>query len=340
MNDSQLRELLAEVADAVKPGDRLADIQARTRPSRSRFWAVPAGAALVAASVVGAVALSGAPAQRSAEPGPAGGTSAPPSATEPSPTDQTPSAPAPTAVAVYYVGGTPDGPRLYREFRRPAADPLTAAIDALAQAPEDPDYENLWPAGAIESVSFDGVGADGVIQVRLTDAAYRHLPFELTEAEAALAVEQVVRTLQAAVQARAAVQFVLDGNPIDQVLGVPASEPVSPGTDLEVLAHVSLSSPSEGQVVDNVEMLVVSGAGTSYGGYIVVELQRPDGSTVLDPVRTFAGSDTKRLFPFDAGLDISYLPAGEYVVRAQTPGRDPSGNQRFHIDTRTITIVD
>ena len=350
MNEPTLRELLTEVADAVEPGDRLADIRARTRPSRSRLWVVPAGAGLVAASVVGAVALSGGPADRVAEPGPGSGTSSTsPSPTDPETTNPTPDEPSATetatpalplrATAVYYVGDTPDGLRLYREFRRvPASDPLTAAVVGLAQAPQDPDYSSPWPSDAIAQVSFDGVGADGVLQVSLRDASLRGRPAGMTETEAGLAVEQVVRTLQAAVQARAAVQFRLDGNPVDQVLGVPASEPLAQGRDLGVLARVSISTPSEGQVVDNDGPLVVSGAGNSYEGNIVTELQALDGTVVVVPTPTIAGWQEDRLFPFEVTLDLSDVPPGEYVVRSQTD--DPSGEQRFHVDNRTITVVD
>lgn len=341
MNESMLRDLLSEVADHVEPGDRLDAIRARTRPSRRRHLWIPAGAALVAASVVGAVALGGGPVERADAPGPAGtsNVSPSPSPTEPSPTEPTPTAPETRAVAVYYVGVTPDGPRLYREFREALGqDRFEAATAAIGNAPLDPDYANLWPAEAIGDVSFVGTGADGLISITLSDASYRDRPAGMTPEEAGLAVEQVIRTFQAAVQARTPVQFRLGDNPIDQVLGVPSSEPLSQGPDLDVLALVSLSTPSEGQVVDKAEPLVVSGAGNSFEGTIVTRLQRPDGSEAIDPVPAIAGTYEERLFPFEASLDISDLPAGEYVVLARTD--DPSGEGRFHEDTRRITISD
>ena len=49
----------------------------------------------------------------------------------------------------------------------------------------------------------------------------------MTEREAQLAVQQVVYTLQGVVGARAPVQFLLDGNPVDTVLGVSTAEPVA-----------------------------------------------------------------------------------------------------------------
>ena len=41
-------------------------------------------------------------------------------------------------------------------------------------------------------------------------------------------------------------QFLLDGNPIDQVLGVPTSEPLANAPQLDVLAHVNITAPEQG----------------------------------------------------------------------------------------------
>ena len=80
---------------------------------------------------------------------------------------------------------------------------------------------------SVDTVSFDGVGDDGLLQVSISDAALRDRPPTMTEREAQLAVQQVVYTVQGAVQARAPVQFLLDGNPVDTVLGVPTAEPLA-----------------------------------------------------------------------------------------------------------------
>ena len=39
--------------------------------------------------------------------------------------------PATSTMAIYYVGDTPDGPRLFREFRRLGGDPLATAVSAV-----------------------------------------------------------------------------------------------------------------------------------------------------------------------------------------------------------------
>jgi len=241
-----------------------------------------------------------------------------------------------SAVAVYYVGETPDGPRLYREFRTTAAvDPFAAAVEALSVAPVDPDYRSPWPTDAIQDVSFDGVGDDGIIAITV-DPAYRLRTAGMSEAEASLAVEQAIRTVQAAAQSRAPVQFYADSNPIDQVLGVPTSEPLAEGSDLVVLAHVSLSDPSEGVLVDNDQLF--RGVGNSYEGNIVTRIQRLDGSAVLEPLPAIAGWMENRLFPFKITFDLSDVSPGDYVVLSQTD--DPSGEGRFHTDSRLITVID
>lgn len=332
----RLRELMREASDDIEPGDRLDAIRAATAAGRrtGRGWWVAGGAGLLAASVVTAVALSTGGAPRGSDPGPA--TSPPPTA--PSTATASPS-PTTSTVAAYYVGDTPDGPRLYREFRTvAAADPLSAAVAALSLAPVDPDYTNLWPPDAIQDVSFDGTGDDAIIVI-LVDPAHRPRPAGMSEIEAGLAVEQVVRTLQAALRSRAPVQFFSASNPIDQVLGVPTSEPLVAGSDLAVLAHVSISDPSEGRVVDNDEPFTVNGVGNSYEGNIVTRVQRWAGPVeIVAELATIAGTYEDRLFPFQVTFDLSDVPPGDYLVTSRTD--DPSGEDRFHTDDRRVTIVD
>lgn len=350
----RIKDLLHEVADGVEPGDRLDAIRNETSGGRrpGRGWWAAGGVGLIAASVVTALALS---------------TGSTPQRTGPPPAEQ--STPSPTAdgtgslqerkdrleemrraaeaenggstttVAAYYAGDTPDGLRLYREFRRvDADDAFGAAAAALSLPPEDPDYANLWPADAIQTVSFDGTGDDGVIGVTV-DPTHRERPAGMTEVEAALAVEQVVRTVQAAARARAAVQFFSGGNPIDQVLGVPTSEPLAAGSDLAVLAHVSLSDPSEGLLVDNDEPFTVTGVGNSFEGNIVTRIQRLSGVVeVVAEEPAIAGTYEDRLFPFEVTFDLTAVPPGDYLVVSRTD--DPSGEGRVHLDDRRITVVD
>jgi spore germination protein GerM len=342
MTDRELSELLTDAVADVEPRYALDDIRARTTTTKRRWPYAAGGAVLAVAASVAAFAVLGTdPTPSATDPGsttsPSPSPSPSPSATE---TSSAPATEAPsTAVAVYYVGDTPDGPRLYREFRSMSAtNPFDAAISALEQAPLDPDYRTYWPAGSIDVVGFDGIGADGAFAVRLSDASLHGRPAGMDEATARMAVEQVIYTLQAAAGARASVQFYLDGNPIDQVLGVPTSEPLANGPVLETLALVSLTSPGEGVYVDNDEPLVVEGVGNSFEGNIVTRVQRWEGTYIVDQLPAIAGWGEDKLFPFEVTFDLTDAPPGDYVVISQTD--DPSGEGRFHSDSRRITVVD
>ncbi len=344
MTDERIRDLLHEVADGVEPGDRLDAIRAATGRGRrtARGWWAAGGVALVAASVVTAFALTTGGAPQPKEPDPA----------EPSPTAPTSSAP-PTAtdpgsttVAVYYVGDTPDGPRLYREFRRVQGNALGAAVaaavgqdpDGRLLAPLDPDYRSPWPAMTSAGASVDAQQDLITVQLGGDVEGSLHDRGGLSEDEAALAVEQLVRTAQGAVGRRLPVRFLLFGDPTDQVLGVPASEPLTVGSDLAVLAHVSISDPSEGTEVDNDEPFTVTGVGNSFEGNIVTRIQRWEGTYVVDQKPAIAGTYEDKLFPFEVTFDLTGVPPGDYVVISQTD--DPTGEGRFHTDSRRITIVD
>lgn len=335
----RIKDLLHEVAEGVEPGERLDAIRAATGVRRpSRGWWTAGGVGLVAASVVAALALSTGGTPRSTDPGPAGTSS-------PSPTTATAETPA-SVVAVYYLGDTPDGPRLYREFRRVEGDSLVAAVSAATGhtvdgpplAPMDPDYRVPWPAMTRASAALSAEG--DVIEVTLAGDPQHDLRDRgaLSEAEAGLAVEQLIRTAQGAVGERLPVRFLLFDEITDQVLGVPTSEPLAVGSDLAVLAHVSLSDPSEGVLVDNDQPFTVKGVGNSFEGNVVTRLVRVNGRDVITPVPAIAGWEENRLYPFEASLDITAVEPGDYVVFSQTD--DPSGAGRVHTDSRRITIVD
>lgn len=347
MNDETLRDLLNGTADTIEPGDRLDAIRSATADSGRRtargWWAV-GGAGLVAASVVTAVALSTGGTPRSSVPDPATSTSPSETATDPDSPTVTPAQT--STAAVYYVGDTPDGPRLYREFRRLAGDPLDAAVsaavgrslDGVGLLPQDPDYRVVWPASTQARAALDASGDTIEIDLGGDPEGNLHDRRDLTEEEAALAVEQLIRTAQGVAGERLPVRFLLYGEITDQVLGVATSEPLSTGSDMAVLAQVSLSDPSEGLLVDNDEPFTVTGLGNSYEGNIVTRIQRWEGTAVVTELPTIAGTYEDRLFPFEVTFDLADVPPGDYLVTSRTD--DPSGEDRFHTDSRRITIVD
>jgi hypothetical protein len=352
-HDDELRRLLSDAVDDVEPRPGLDAIRARTTPEESamnttRNWLLGAfGAAVATAAVITGVVLVGNDSDTTAEdPGPAGSPTAPADPSEPSepaPTSS-PASPAPSGqggvVGVYWVGDTPAGPRLYREFRQNtggSSDDLGFAVaTALDGGPDDPDYRSGWPKEAsFESADFDGelvtIGLAGDLHDR---------PAGMSRAEAEIAVEQLIFTAQAAVQqGRVPVQLLLNGGHSDQILGVPTAEPLANGPILENLSHVSLTTPEEGQTVAG-DALEVSGVANSFEANVIVRLQRFEGTGIVAEEPFMAeGWMGDQLFPFSGTLDLTGVAPGKYVLSAMTD--DPSGGEEgpgAFTDTRTITV--
>jgi hypothetical protein len=282
---------------------------------------------LAAAAAVTAIALvAGQSTPRADDPGPGPATS--------SPSSPSPAVPLP-AEAVYYIGDTTAGPRLFRYFQSPERG--QDVLGLLTETPADPDYRTAWAPGSFAGVTFDGP-APGQIDVTIADASLRDRPLGMTEAEAALAVEQVIYTVQAAARAgeRLPVQFRFDGNPIDQVLGVPTSEAVVNAPPLEVLSLMSISNPAEGLVVSG--SFVASGVANGYEGTVACRLLNDRGEAVWEEP-TIAGWGEPKLFPWELTVDLTGIPLGTYELSCSTD--DPTGGTEGRgadVDTRTVVV--
>ncbi len=371
-DDERLSALLSDAVADIEPADRLDDIRRRTQvvdlaSRRRRRILATGGTVLATAAVVTAVALLGTPGTPTADPGPAVSPSAPadpttgtdpdtdssttpsigPSpgidpSTDPSPSPRVP-APGPSgtrAGAVYYLGAGPRGPRLFREFQAFAGDTdlATATVGAaVAGKPRDPDYTSPWFELGAPTVTVTREN-DVVVVDLATDTPIRERPTGLSEAEAALAVEQIVYTAQAAVQERAPVQLRVNGGPTDQVLGVPTSEPLAEGSPTTVLSLMSISSPDEGQTVSG--SFVASGVNNAFEATYQWELRSggPDGAVVLDGFGTATGCCEDRLFAWETEpIDVSGLDPGTYTFIASNS--DPSAGEGGGPDTDTRTVV-
>ena len=322
MND-RITDLLHEVADDVEPGDRLDAIRSEIGVRRpGRGWWAAGGVGLVAASVVAALAMTtGAPAPTEPQP------VAPPASTGADAATQ--------AVAVYYQGDTGLGLRLYREFRRVRADdPLTAALTLVFEGtPSDPDYRTGWAPVPGTFVGAEVV--DDVVRVEIGDPELL-LEHDPPVAQNALAIEQVIFTAQAALQERLPVQFVHDGEPVSELFGRDASEPLPGAPQDEVLAPVSLSDPSEGRKVDNDESLTVRGTTFAPDGTVTTRIRRWEGTFVAAEKVDRVGLGNEAPVSFTATFTLGELPPGDYVVISEVT--DPSG--AVTTDTRRITVVD
>ncbi|HXH78345.1 hypothetical protein [Nocardioides sp.] len=324
---SELHDLLSDTVANVEPGYVLDEIRTRTRTAKPR-WPYAAGALLAVAASLTAFAVLGDYTPPSAvDSGTSTSRSPSPSATSSGSATGVPS----ETVAVYYLSwGGDDGPKLYTEYRTvPAKNALSEAVAAAVEgAPLSSSYYSGWPQA---SGTFLGATLSGdVIKVEVGDPAVLAEPgyqtgvptccrgrWPSTARKAELAIQQVIYTAQAAVGERLPVQFVYQGNPVAEVLGVPTSEPLANAPVLDTLSHVSITTP-EGMVVDNDDPFVVEGVGNSLGGYIDVNITRTTGFPVVDYVAIYTDTDPDSLYPFTATYDLTDLEPGDYLVTSVT----------------------
>lgn len=274
------------------------------------------------------------------DPAPTGSTSAAPTSDAPSdePTESAPpsesSAPADTVVApVYFTGDSPMGVRLYREFRAVEADNPLAEATALMLAGDalDPDYGTLYSAGTFAAVSFDEPG--GRFVVELADDTLTAAPAGMSKADARVAVQALVYTLQGVQQVRAPVVVTLEGSPTT-LLGIDTSAGVKNAPQLDVLSLVNVTTPEEGATVSGT--FTASGVASSFEATVPWEVRQGD-TVVLDGFATAEGF-MDQLYPWETSVDVSGLAPGDYTFVALTD--DPSGGEGPgpFSDSKAITV--
>lgn len=340
-----LNRLLSDAVDHIEPTSGIEAIRSRISTSKessmstTRTWFIGAfGAAAATAAVITAVVVVG----NDDDPdtgseNPIGQPSGTVSGSEEPTDDPTTAEPTPGAAApVYWVGETARGLGLYREFTPSTGDLLefsvTTAVDGAAA---DPDYFSGWPEGA----GVLGATSDGdEIEIDLSGDIHDR-PARMNAEEAQIAIDQLIYTAQAAVgEGRLPVRFLLDGEITDQVLGLPASEPLAEGSFIETLSLVNIDSPAHGAVVSG-DTLEVSGVANSFEANVIVKLQRFEGTFVAFQQGVMAEDWMgEQLFPFSESFDISDLEPGQYVLTASTD--DPSGGaEGFGADTDSKVIT-
>ena len=169
----------------------------------------------------------------------------------------------------------------------------------------------------------------------LSENFRRDRPAGMTAAESRLAIEQVVYSVQAFAQTRIPVQFQIEGQPVDQVYGIPTNEPLDRAPELDVLALVNISNPTEGRVVEG--SFSADGVASSFEGTVPWELRDASGAVVRDGFAQ--GTMEDHLTPWATGpIDVSDLPPGTYTFVASTA--TPSDTD-FYVpttDTRSVVI--
>lgn len=235
-------------------------------------------------------------------------------------------------VPVYFVGDTPQGPRLYREFQRiDADDPLDGALNLAASgAALDPDYTTLLPAG-----TFTGSTSSDGISIPLPDDSWTRLPEGLSETDALLAVQQIVYTAQGVLQDRQPVTFTDSAGNATQIFGIASEDGFTAADPIDTLALMSVTSPETGQTVSGT--LEASGVGSSFEANVLWKIQDSAGKSVLKGHATAEGWMDK-LYPWETEIDVSDLAPGDYTFVASTD--DPSDGEGGGptVDTKAFTI--
>lgn len=247
------------------------------------------------------------------------------------PTSESTGAPGTVAAPIYFVGDSPVGPRLYREFREvPSDNPMEEALALLVAGDTlDPDYDTLLPAMTIESVTDDA----GTIVIDL-GAESTTADKSISPDDGALAVQSLVYTLQGIAQNRDPLQITVGGVPTP-FLGQPTDTGVDAADQLDVLSHVNVSAPAEGATVSGT--FAAEGVASSFEANVPWQLRDESGAVVLDGFSMASGFSDK-LYPWATEIDASSLEPGTYTFAALTD--DPSdgeGPGQFE-DTKTITV--
>lgn len=334
-----LRALLNDAVADVEPADRLGDLRRRTaggrRTRRSRVAPVLAAGVATAAVVAGGVTvgLVGGGAEH-----PAAGDRDRAAAEEESITSST----SETAAALYYLGDTPTGARLYREFGLVPADEGSAAVLTALRAltagdgPDDPDYRTVWPADSFEGA----VVQDDAIVVELGTAGLER-PADVTPGEASLGLQQVVYTAEGVIGRAVPVVFRHRGATAERVLGLPAAGPVERDRLYATTAPVNISDPVEGLSADDV-LEAVGTLATPVQG-VSWRLEDASGAVVeegaADVLASGVDGTTEHVRGWRVRVDLDGLSPGTYafVVEATSTGQTSDSPATF-TDDRTIVV--
>ncbi|MDQ4051468.1 MAG: GerMN domain-containing protein [Actinomycetota bacterium] len=300
--------------------------------------------ALAVAATAAALVLAGCgddPSSEAADPGATDDASSPSSPAEttatsdpaPSETGRIGSADS-TTVPVYFVGDGPNGPLLFREFRKVEADnPLDEAAALLTAGDTvDPDYRTLFPGGAFGEITYDEAGSR--IEVTLSDDGWTIPGPGMSAADAKLAVQSLVYTLQGVAQARAPI-FVTLGGEATTLFGVDTSNGVEAAPPFDVLNLVNVTAPEEGATVSG--SFTAKGVASSFEATVPWQIRQ--GDQVVEEGFSTAEGWMDKLYPWETEVDVSGLAPGEYVFAAMTD--DPSGGAEGHgpsEDTKTIVV--
>ncbi len=347
--EDRLRDGLRAEGSRVKPPERLTAIRGRTtdRSSVRRTWWVPALSGVAALGLVaGAVVLvTGLPDDRGGTTQAAGSSQSP--GTEPT-TSTTSSAARQVTVWVLRTeaNGTRQdlsryvGTSLYPVTRIvdpvPGDKPGVDAVEALLAydlSADGDDALNIWHEGLgpDQPLDLDVRSVDhqnGVVTVDFAGAVDD--PWPTTEVswavDPALFSQQLVRTVQDALDTTDPVLVTQDGQPVDAVLTAPVQQPIQ--ADDADLAHVYLTAPSDDATV--VGPLTVTGESNTFEGTVNWRVLQ-EGEVVGEDYAM--GGSYGEWKPFRFTVD---LPPGSYTIEVfETSAEDGT---RQYVTTIHVTV--
>lgn len=212
------------------------------------------------------------------------------------------------AIALYFVGDTAQGMRLYREFHKgeTADSSIANALNLLFRSkPLDPDYANLWPRDAkVTKVSTDA------------DLATIDLSFSSLNvgAESEMrAIDQVVWTATAADTSIKRIELRRDGKKVETLAGhVDTRGTFTREATYEVLAPVWITSVQEGD--STTVPLTFGGVAQTFEAN--VEWQVLQGKKIVARGATTAEEAAPARTPWK--VTVANLKPGSYTIRAFT----------------------
>ncbi|MGY2702840.1 Gmad2 immunoglobulin-like domain-containing protein [Nocardioides sp. HB32] len=237
-----------------------------------------------------------------------------------------------TTVPVYFVGDTPHGPRLYREFRKVEGTGTYAALDLAASGDAlDPDYRTLLPAGTFEVP--DEIGDANAFT--LPDDSWTRRPAGMSESDALLAIQQLVYTAQGAMQARLPIHFYDSEGHETQVFGIASEDGFTAADPIRTLALVNITAPESGATVSGT--FTASGVSSSFEANTPWEVRDASGDVVEKGAATAEGWMDK-LYPWEADVDVSDLGPGDYTFVAMTDDPSDGEGDGPTVDSKTFTV--
>jgi hypothetical protein len=136
------------------------------------------------------------------------------------------------------------------------------------------------------------------------------------------------------------VGFSADGAAATRVLGLPVDGPLTRAPELDVLAQVSISDPTEGRLVDG--RFSARGRAASYQREVRWTLRDRYANVVrAGTARTEGTDEVSGLEPWSTGeIDVADLAAGRYTLTATvTDPLHPRGSVAPGSVTDTRTVV-